>query len=154
MHGSSVESQTIARIADLLKAIVEDPDGAWKANANLAKVKIEDKESEKDTMRRMIAEEAAIREMYRSREVRVIHVKDGKFHGPRLEYRVYYWRKKRKRRRAIRNFKAYVILMARKKRLKVSRRRLTPEARAWFEKAKAKAMRSYIKHGSVETLTK
>merc|ERR1712020_839389 len=47
----------------------------------------------------------------------------------------------RKRGRAIRNFEAYVTSMARKKRLEVNERRLTPEERARFKVAEAKVLK-------------
>ena len=60
----------------------------------------------------------------------------------------------KKRGRAIRDFEAYVTSMARKKRLEVNERRLTPEERARFKEAKAKELKSYIKHSIVEAFPK
>ena len=60
----------------------------------------------------------------------------------------------KKRGRAIRNFEAYVTSVARKKRLEVNERRLTPEDRARFKVAKAKELKSYIKHSIIEALPK
>ena len=45
-------------------------------------------------------------------------------------------------------------MMARKKRLEVNERRLTPEERARFKVAKANELKSYIKHSIVEALPK
>ena len=58
----------------------------------------------------------------------------------------------KKRQRAIRNFETYVTSMARKKRLEVNERRLTPEERARFKVAKEKELKSYIKHNIIEAL--
>ena len=60
----------------------------------------------------------------------------------------------KKRRRAIHNFDVYVTSLARKNRLKVNGRRLTPEERARFKEAKAKELKSYIKHSIIEALPK
>ena len=60
----------------------------------------------------------------------------------------------KRRGRAIRNFEAYVTSMARKKRLEVNERRLTPEERARFKVAKAKELKSYVKHSIIEALPK
>ena len=60
----------------------------------------------------------------------------------------------KKRGRAIRNFEAYVTSMARKKRLEVNERRVTPEERARVKVAKDKELKSYIKHSIIEALPK
>ena len=53
-------------------------------------------EFEKDLARRMIADEAAVRELYRSRERRAIHSKNRKIRVFTPGDLVYYWRKKNK----------------------------------------------------------
>ena len=53
-------------------------------------------EFEKDPMRRRITAEAAVRELYRSREARAIHTKNRKLRVFSPGDLVYYWRKKNK----------------------------------------------------------
>ena len=53
-------------------------------------------EFDKDLKRRMVAEEAAIRELYRSREARAKHSKNRKIRVFSPGDLVYYWRKKNK----------------------------------------------------------
>ena len=62
------------------------------------KLEEEGDEFEKDLARRMIADEAAVRELYRSREARAVHSKNRKIRVFSPGDLVYYWRKKEQRR--------------------------------------------------------
>ena len=53
-------------------------------------------EFDKDLVRRMIADEAAVRKLYRSREARAMHTKNRKIRVFSPGDLVYYWRKKNK----------------------------------------------------------
>ena len=60
----------------------------------------------------------------------------------------------RKKKRAMRDLQVYLTSQARKKRLEVSERRLSPEERAEFKTAKLKELKQYLKHEIVEALPK
>ena len=62
------------------------------------KLEEEGDELEKDLARRMIADEAAVRELYRSREARANHTKNRKIRVFSPGDLVYYWRRKTKAR--------------------------------------------------------